>query len=387
MQHYDVAIVGGGLVGASLAHALSGSNLRVILLDQQPAAQLYSPALDNRGLALSYISKQILEKIGVWSQLQDHAYPMQAVHVSMQGKFGFTKITADSLKIPSLGYVISASALGAALMQVPADISVMRPVSITDITPHRTSSRSRTPQASDVAGISCSINGNEQQLTASLLIAADGADSMVRKYVGIDVEQCDYQQTAIVCNVMLNATTTIAYERFTDLGILALLPFGDKRAKCVITVQNSDLDQLHINDDQKFLNILQQNFGFRLGRFKSITERKIFPVQSVQAQALTAPGVILLGNAANTLHPVAAQGFNLGLRDVWDLASLLQTNSLQKTVDLYAARRNTDQQRVREFTETLIAEPQWLQHSGILAAQLLPGIKNMVARRGIGSWI
>ena len=277
MQEFDVAIIGGGLVGASLARALAGTGKSCVVLDQQPAAQLYSAALDNRGLALTYGSAKILMDLRIWPLLVKDAYPVQAVHVSERGSFGFTKLLAEQFKIPALGYVVSASSLGAALCQnleLLPDITVMRPIEISAL-------------AYDASSNSWDIIFPTAKINAKLLVAADGSNSFLRSRLNIPVTTKDYQQTAIVANIQLQkGTPNIAYERFNDLGVLALLPFGQQQVKCVWTIDNAKLDKLSQCSDQEFLAKTQAAFGYRLGKLMHVGQRHMFPVQQLQAARL-----------------------------------------------------------------------------------------------------
>lgn len=400
MQHCDVAIVGGGLVGASLAHALAAANtdLKIILFDKQPASQLYQAELDNRGLALSYISAQLLAQWHIWPKLIAHAYPITTVHVSTKGRFGFTRFTAERLGLPVLGYVVPASALGSALLAgLPPNVTVKRPVLLQDLkyiderwTLITTAEKLSTESVA------------QEKFSAALVVGADGSDSLVRKCAGIENNVFAYYETAIVTNINTEINSSTAFERFTDFGILAMLPFGAKRMKCVLTVptlsspkmrsvyRGSSSRDLIAANDHEFLEIVQDLFGDRLGKLHSVSPRMTFPLQQIQAQNITAPGLILLGNAANTLHPVGAQGFNLALRDVMTLTDLLNNpkinNSDSDIVTKYATRRAQDQKNTRNFTHLLATLPANLKHNCLLASQFLPPLNNMLAKRGLGTW-
>jgi len=390
VQQFDLAIIGGGLIGASMARAMSGAGLRVVVLDQQPADALYAAAQDNRGLALSYTSSKILAGLNCWQQLAAAAAPIKSVHVSEHGVFGFTTLTAAKFNIPELGYVVSASALGQALvagLECLPDISVIRPVNVNSVN-------------YDTAQQIWDLDLDSQiSIQAKLLVAADGSDSFLRHRLNIAITSKNYQQSAIVTNISTTAVIgTQAYERFTDYGVLALLPFGAKMLKCVWTVENSALSDINCIDDAEFLHKVQAAFGFRLGRFLQISKRMVFAIQQLHAQSLYAQGVVLIGNAANTLHPVAAQGFNLGLRDVSILAQILlqaqqaghELNS-QLVLQKYANLRARDHQLTQKHTNGLVAvfasDASLVKYSrrlGILATQFIPWLNERVTAQGLG---
>lgn len=379
VQQVDIAIIGGGLVGASLARALVGSNLKIVVIDSQPADSLYTAGLDNRGLALSYPSSQILAELGVWSQLASQAFAIKTVHVSEQGSFGFTKLQADKFNIPALGYVLSASAIGAALLQNLEQLpntEVIRPVKIEHL----------DYNANDKFW---TIKLSNRQIASKLLIAADGSNSSVRSMLNIPLNIQDFQQSAVVTNINLSTEQLdIAYERFSAHGVFALLPFGKHKVKCVWTLHNSQLEQVKALTDQEFLQVIQTVFGFRLGKFISVEKRIIFPIQHLQANKLYSQNAVLIGNAANTLHPAAAQGFNLGLRDVMVLAKILRED---RDLATYAAKREADHNRTQQATNNLVtlfaSDLPWLKLSrriGIVAAQFVPVLNKRITAEGLG---
>lgn len=381
MSEFDLVIIGGGLVGASLAHALVDSRLKIAMIDQLPAENLYSPALDNRGLALAYNSVQILAKLNIWPKLLSQAYPISMVHVSEQGSFGFTKLTADKFNLPALGYVVSASLLGSALLtDLPDNISIIRPADIIDL---------------NYNGNNWQLNLNTQQLnkqiTAKVLIAADGTNSILHDKLQISVTSKNFQHSAIVCNVYTQqAQNTVAYERFVNEGVLAFLPFGSNKFKCVWTVDNNLVVDLMNLSNSEFLNKLQAAIGFRLGRLLSVDKPIVFPIKQSQAGIIYKNNAVLIGNAANTLHPVAAQGFNLGLRDVIILADLLKKNA-----DLanYTALRYKDHNKTQNNTNKLVeifdsksVLVKSARRCGLLATQFLPVLNKHITAQGMGLW-
>lgn len=392
MQCFDIVVIGGGLVGAAFARAISGSGLKTLILDKLPAHVLYSDALDNRGLALSHTTQKILATLNCWSKLVANAYPIENVHVSEKHSFGFTKIAAANYKLDALGYVLSASNLGRALIEnldALDDITVLRPAEITQM-------------LFDEKLQTWSLTLNGQVINAKLLVAADGANSSLRASQNMQMHTIDYQQTAVVTNIAITAKQlTTAYERFTENGVIALLPFGSQNLKCVWTASNSIADQLSTCSDSDFLSALQEEFGFRLGKFNSVSERKAFSICQTHAENLYSNGIVLIGNAANTLHPVAAQGFNLGIRDAIELARVLSRANQDGTsinsvtlLQQYAQLRQDDHSNTRSFTNSLVdtfASDNKLikiyRRFGILAAHFIKPLNKKIFSRGQGVWI
>ncbi len=387
MQHFDVAIVGGGLVGASLARALNGTGLRIALIDQQPLQNLYSPAMDNRGIALSYTSKKILQDLEVWSAIAPHAYPIQTVHVSEQGSFGFTKLQAKDCNLPVLGYVVSAANLAQALIHelfsVPA-VEIFTPAQINEL---------------DWQDSKWNFALNSNKISATLLVAADGTNSQLRTKLNIPIFQKDFQQSAMVSNLALQFEhANIAYERFTRHGVLALLPFGPKRMKCILSVQNAKLAELSALNDDEFINLLHAMIGRRIGKIKAIDQRLNFPIQHVQAQHLYTESAVIIGNTANTMHPVAAQGFNLGLRDAMQLGKLLADASVKlqpinsdQLLKKYSQLRSADHQRTQKLTNSLVEifTPDYgltkvARRIALTALQFVPSMQSKIIQHGLG---
>lgn len=389
VQQFEVAIIGGGLVGASLARALAKSQIKTVVIDNQPASALYTESLDNRGLALSYLSTQILNKINIWDNLVERAFSIQQVHVSEQGSFGFTKLRADKYGLPALGYVVSASVLGKSLicdLDQAAGISVMRPAKIDSLNLNN-----------ENPGWILSVDN--KQIHADLVVAADGSDSFLRTQQNISINTKDFAQTAIVTNVLSQEQHhNIAYERFTPHGVLALLPFGNKKLKCVWTVDNIYLTELSECSDHEFLQTIQSAIGFRLGKLISVEPRKTFPIRQICAQKITGDSCVLVGNAANTLHPVAAQGFNLGLRDIDCLAQLLSKAKHDNTslnnkeiLHKYATQRSSDHLSTQNYTGKIVdlfgSDTQLVKLTrriGLVASQIVPGLNKRLTAQGLG---
>src|ERR1700689_1365087 len=290
---YDVAIVGGGMVGATLAVALAPLNLRVALIEAIPHNAAAQPSFDERTTALSNGSRRILETIGVWPALDALATPIAKIHVSDQGRFGFARIDASEQGLAAMGYVVPNRALGSVLWPrlSSAGIKVFCPAEVSSVTAN-----------DEVVKIEISEAGAKRAIDAKLIVAADGAQSAVRSAFGVAAEVRDYSQTAVITTVLPQRFhDNVAYERYTPHGALAW-------------------------SDQEFLAEVQRRFGFRLGRFLKVGRRVPYPLFLTQADRTSAPRCVIIGNAAQGLHPVAGMGFNLGLRDAACLAELIAEN-------------------------------------------------------------
>lgn len=354
---FDVVIAGGGLVGGSLAIALGESGLRVALVEAVPAASEEQPSFDARSIALSRGSCRILAQLGVWEHLAAAVWPVRQIHVSEQGCFGTTLIDAAEQGIAELGHVIQAHALGQALWWRIRDsdqLTVFCPARVAATAPPADGSRPLTLTAPD---------GAEQTLHARLLVIADGAQSPLRQAVGIAASKHDYEQVAVICGVQVAPKYAghRAYERFTASGPLALLPGPEGRYTAVLARPASLAPTLLAESDAEYLAGLQGLAGWRLGRLQRVGPRSTYPLALTTAASLSAPRAVVIGNAANSLHPVAGQGFNLGLRDVASLAELLVSAGRAaadpgspELLSKYSAWRRADQRSVVRFTDSLI---------------------------------
>jgi len=354
VAEYDVVICGGGLVGASLAIALGDLPIKVALIEAVPPESAGDSSFDERSIALSRSSKAILTTLGVWPSLDNAAWPIDSIHVSEQGRFGTAVIDAAQQRIDHLGHVIKSRVLGpqlwAALESKPA-VSLFCPARVVKV------------EQAD-SGVHAELDDGST-LKATLLVVADGARSAIREQLGIAAENTSYEQAAIIGNVSVDSRKAgnMAYERFTENGPLAILPGADGVYTFVLTRPADQVEATLALSDEQMLAELQSSFGFRLGRFKRIGQRFSYPLYLTTSNALTAPHAVVIGNAAHGLHPVAGQGFNLGLRDAASLAELIAKQvvnggSLQDGLaglqDEYCEWRKTDQRNVVAFTDGLI---------------------------------
>lgn len=397
-RNYDILIVGGGMVGASLASALSGHGLSLAVLEAHPLAAEGQPSYDDRSVALGYGSKRILETLGLWSALdQAGVCPIETIHVSDRGHLGSTRLQAADEGVEALGYVVENRVLGqvfAERFEQMADVDLISPVRIASLDISRSRVRLLARQGEEVL-----------DLTAGLLVAADGGQSLVRQWQGIETFQRDYGQTAIIANVSCaQPHRNIAYERFTDSGPLALLPLSrrpddaDDRCSLVWTVDHDDVAEMMGWDDTGFLERLQARFGHRLGPITQVGARAAYPLRLMQVREAVRQRLAVIGNAAHQLHPVAGQGFNLGLRDVATLAQVLvdahrQGRDIGEFDSLrdYSRWRRQDTFHTLLFTNTLVEAfssklpPLALvRNLGLLATDTVPLLKHSLARQAMG---
>lgn len=313
-MRYDLIIVGGGLVGAGFAAALKSSGLRIALVD----ARLPSND-DPRLFALNAGSCQFLANLGFWPSLAPYASPIHQVHVSHQGHFGGVRLHHRDINLPELGHVIPArhieTALNEAMLAMP-HVDLYRPACLKTL--HQTESD---------AEVVLETNDGEVKLQSSIVIGADGTASTVRALVNIPVQTVDYEQCAIVTRVALRrAHQQIAYERFYRHGAIAMLPLPEMECASIWSTTKEEAQRLSALPDDIYLSELQKVFGFRLGRLQGVQKRHVFPLQMMRAERTHDRCVLLLGNSAHTLHPIAAQGFNLALYE----AAVLVEGMLEK---------------------------------------------------------
>ncbi|WP_424404966.1 2-octaprenyl-6-methoxyphenyl hydroxylase [Pasteurella sp. PK-2025] len=366
--HYDVVIVGGAMTGVTLALSLShqtDGNMKIAILEKQATYHHQQGGFDARCIALSDGSCQRLAQItlphgnNLWQLAQPLSCPIQKIHVSDKGHSGLTEFHAEEFHLDQLGAVVELNQMGKMLLDALRDypnVDYLSPVEITDI------------QRSE-HNVKISLK-NDRTLITPLLVGADGSQSIVAKSANI-AQICisDYQQTAIITNVLPQQDHQFrAFERFTDEGPIALLPMQDNLMSLVWCVKNPDaLMQL---EDSAFLQALQQRFGWRLGKFLQCGKRFAYPLKLYQAEQHVQHRIALVGNAAQTLHPIAGQGFNLGIRDVVQLSDCLATSYNTQSdlgsyaqLQVYETARQRDQQHIMHLTDGLVS---------IFANQLLP---------------
>lgn len=380
--NHDLIIAGGGPVGAALALALAGRGLALAVFEARPEVGATS---DDRTLAISYGSRLILERLGIWDAIPAPT-PIETIHVSQQGGFGHSLLTAGESGVPALGYVLGYAglqrALGDALSRCPG-VTVVPGASVEQLRMHEDHVEADIRRGTAI-----------EQAQAKLLVVADGGIRLAGQ-AGATIRSRDYGQQAVVAQVRTSAPHGLrAYERFCAGGPVALLPFGDRYA-LIWTAAEDGAAALVAMPDAEFLSALQSHFGDRAGRFVSVSGRARFPLSLRYALDPVVGRIVLLGNSAQALHPIAGQGFNLGLRDAWDLAETISSATAPDpgAVPLlarYRAMRNIDRKAGIALTDSLVRifsndAPglRWLRGGGLALLDTLPRTRRAFVRRMI----
>jgi 2-octaprenyl-6-methoxyphenol hydroxylase len=385
---YDVAIVGGGMVGASLALALQQTPLKVLAIEAHPPESALQPSFDDRTTALGNGARRILEALGAWPQIAAAAGAIRSIHVSDAGRFGFARLEAAEHQLEAFGYTVSNRHIGAALWQAlraGGRIELACPARLLAIDVETGGVRLRI-----AAGA-----GGERTVSAALVVAADGAHSLVRQAAGIPSNDSDYGQVAVVANLRTDRPAAgIAYERFSRSGPMALLPLRTGHYTAVWALEPTAAAAAQACEPARFCEQLQSSFGWRVGRILEVGHRAGYRLELLRALDQTAPRVALIGNAAQALHPVAAQGFNLGLRDAAVLAELIASAAdpgAPAILAQFAARRAADRRGMIAFTDTLVklfgeqrAAAAGVRNLGLLLFDVSAPAKRALARLSFG---
>lgn len=397
----SIIIVGGGMVGLSLALLLAKADLNVTLLETIRYPQLdgddvpYHSSFDARNTALSRRSVQIYHTLGLWQDLAQYSSPILQVHISEQGGFGKARLIAEQENVENFGYVIENAWFGRILLkavQAESRIQLIDDICVKHI-----------QQDEQTVYLTAQKNNTtiEQQFQCSLLIGADGRDSFCRQALGVGVDVHDYEQVAIVTTVQTSkAHQNIGFERFSTDGPLALLPLHQPNRRSVVWTVKKGTEQqwLGAENDAYFLSALQQTYGDRAGKFEKTGQRFCYPLSQVLAHQQAVGRVVLMGNAAHTLHPVAGQGFNLCLRDADVLVRYLrQQVALGKDIGDaqmlkdYEQARLTDQKRVIHFCDSVVkgfshTNPlvKFARNVGLIAFDVVPKVKPTLANYAMG---
>ncbi|WP_449430311.1 2-octaprenyl-6-methoxyphenyl hydroxylase [Pseudomonas putida] len=388
MSRVNLAIIGGGLVGASLALALqAGAKARgwkILLIEPFAPGDSFQPSYDARSSALSFGTRQIYQHLGLWQAISQRAEPIRKIQVSDRGRFGATRLDAVEEGVPALGYVVENAWLGQCLWQ-GLDTEVVSWRCPAHVTAMRAIEGGYRLQLDDDTSLEC-----------DLAVLADGGRSGLREQLGIHVRHTPYEQSALIANITPGeAHCGQAFERFTEAGPMALLPLPDNRCALVWTRQGMDAKRLAEIDERSFLRELQDAFGYRLGALRQVGARHLYPLSLVEAQEQVRPHLVVLGNAAHSLHPIAGQGFNLSLRDVQSLADALLAGPQQPgelaTLQVYHQRQRMDQAMTIGFSDQvtrLFGSNQLLlataRNVGLLGLDLLPPLRSWFARQAMG---
>ena len=392
-RQYDIVVAGGGMIGSSLALALAPLGLKLAVVEAVARTESTQPSFDDRSTALSRSTQKMFQAMGLWPEIVAASTPIRRIHVSERGRFGFSHIDATEQGVEALGYVVINRVLGGVLqkaMHGVGGLDLLCPATITDVDIDREHVKVHVEHD----------NTSSEWLSGRLLVAADGAASSVRSMMGISAQRSEYGQRAMVGNLMPEKPIDHqAYERFTERGPIALLPVADGRAAFVWIVSESDAQALLTLDDVNFVAALQDEFGFRLGRFSRIGRRASYPLALSKASRLIVQRGVVVGNSAHGLHPVAAQGFNLGMRDVAALCDCLADARAGSSFDpgdaavltRYAQWRRGDQARLVGITDGLVrlfgsrrGPARVLRNVGMLGFDVVPGVRSLFACQMMG---
>ena len=388
---YDLLIVGGGLAGNCLALALKNSGLKIAIVEAQERENLQNAALGDRALALAAGTVDALKALNLWQGIEHAATPIKDIHISDKGHFGKARLSAEKEKVEALGYVITARDLEthiATQITTAENVTLYCPARVVGLMADE-----------NAAFISLKYQNESLNLKAKLVVGADGGNSSVRQLLNISQQISDYGQTALVTTITASKPhQNVAYERFTSSGPLALLPMGTHHCAVVWTRKTDEAEMLMQGSEANFITQLQTCFGWRLGELTLSAPRRAFPLSLIQADSMISDRAVIIGNAAHQLHPVAGQGFNLGFRDVVQLAEQLikqhETNNDigdASFLNTYANTRKKDHDRTIGFTNTVVNvfSNEWLalvtaRNIGLTLLDYIPTVKSMLTRQAMG---
>lgn len=387
----DIVVIGGGLVGLSAALALQQPGRHITILESSAIQKKQPSGLNARSIALSYASVQIFRALGLWPEIKSLASPIKTIHISSQGEWGVMRLQASDYALEAMGYVVESQVLDSLLLdriERSKGIFLIRGASFESV------------EFSNYVNLHYRIEDKMQALNARLVLVADGTQSKARSSLGIEHRDINYAQAAIIANVEVSQPKPgVAYERFTKNGPLAMLPLGGRRYACVWTHDPDTSDELVQLGDEQFLTSLQHCFGYRLGFLEKVSPRFCFPLHRTEALGLIKNRCVLLGNAANTLHPVAGQGLNLALRDVASLSQLFRNAHIQsldelsigQLLDDYESSRVVEQRQVARLGDGMVSlfsndlpVLKKLRAGALALLDIVPSLKAEVAMSGMG---
>ena len=392
----DVVIAGGGPVGLMLAIGLTQQGYKVVLAEAYAPTADAPNSFDGRVLALSHGSMCVLQQLGIWTDLVEHVTEIHHVHVSQKGYLGITKLHAEEVEVPALGYSIQSSDLGKVLWQHvnrTTEIEILCPASVIDF-----------EEESDRVVAQLEVDSEEgietYLVNASLIVGADGTNSQVRKVLELPLEEKSYNAFGVIAQIETEFhPENWSYERFTEQGPVALLPMKGHFHKAVLVCPEEEVEQVKSLNDDEFIDLFASKMGERLGAFVSISPRVIYPLKETYVPQMVKGRAVLMGNASHTQHPVAAQGLNLGIRDIEVFLQMLQEATEQASDEMdevlflqaYADARKPDHEKVMGLTDGLI---QIFQHQspivghlrgiGLMAMQSMPSIKRRFSKFAMG---
>ena len=395
IKKYDVVIAGGGMIGIAMALSLSSLDLKIAVVERIKRTSKQQPSFDDRSTALSRSSQNMFEAMGIWEKIKKASTPINKIHVSEKGQFGFSHICSEEQQVEALGYVIINRVLGGVM-----NSELENKENIKIFCPYEVESFSEGKTECNVSLKSNDKKKNKIEITSQLLIAASGANSGLHQLLGINSNVINYQQDAIIGNVMTDIPIeNRAFERFYSEGSIAFLPLENSRSAFIWVLPKKNSEQMMITSDDDFLGLLQKEFGLRLGKFSDLGNRVKYSLKLTKALRLHSKRAVLVGNAANSLHPIAAQGFNLGLRDVATLSDCIyegiineefETN-IGKLLNKYSAWRKPDHEKLTYFTDGLVRlfdskshSMSILRRAGMVGFDIIPGFRRLFVRHTMG---
>jgi 2-octaprenyl-6-methoxyphenol hydroxylase len=391
MQYdYDILIVGGGLAGNCLALALKESGLRIAIIEANTRNHLQSLPVGDRALALSAGTVKMLQALNIWQEIAPSATAIKNIHISDRGHFGKSRLSAKKQGVDALGYVINARDIEnhvAKKVEV-SNIKLIAPARVVGLI-----------SGSESVSVSLKQHDKSINLVAKLLVGADGGQSSVRQLLDITQQVTEYGQTALVTTIKSSLPHhNVAFERFTKSGPLAILPITGDECSVVWTREHEEADELMSGTEDEFIEQLQTCFGYSLGELSLTAPRHAFPLSLIRADKMVLGRAVIIGNAVHQLHPVAGQGFNLGMRDVVQLAEMIMTQQKKEAdigeptfLESYAATRQKDHNQTIGFTNSLIKifSSDWLPLAATRSISLavmdhIPVAKTILAKHAMG---
>ena len=390
----DFVISGGGPVGLMLAIGLAQKDVNVVLVERFPSADNHDntdsiqTSFDGRVLALSHGSSNVLKELGLWQDLSPYTTKIEHVHVSQKGYLGMTKLHADEANVPALGYSIQSSNLGQVLWEKAKqleNINIMCPATLQTFT-----------QNESTVLVELDVEGNPVQIEAKMIVGADGTGSQVRKVLGLEMQEKSYDAFGVIAQIETEFHPEgWSYERFTEDGPVALLPMHGHFHKAVMVCSTEQVEEIKALDDDAFITRFAEKMGERLGRYVSVSPRMAYPLKETYVPQMVLGRAVLMGNASHTQHPVAAQGLNLGIRDIDEFLSglLLEVDGLDNLeyLQAYAESRRLDHEKVMGLTDGLI---QVFEHTspvvghlrgmGLMAMQAVPSLRKRFTSFAMG---
>ena len=385
----DVVIVGGGLVGSSLAYTLSKLPLKIIIVELADPENLEQPSFDSRSTAISKGSQKILSGIGIWEQLEGNIEPIESIHISEKGHFGYSNILSSEEGVSALGYTVENRFLGKVLwdqIKKTKNINFFAPATLLN-----------TNLSKNSVEVLISSNNKENIITSKVIVAADGVNSKVREILNIEFKKDLYFQKAVVANCATELPHSgQAFERFSPGGPLAILPLSNQRVGIVWTLPEKEAEELMKLNKKFFIDRLQDAFGQRLGKITKIGKRFSYPLFRLKTSKIVGNRSVIIGSAAVHLHPIAAQGFNLALRDIASLAEVFSQNlnadiGSKTVLSSYQDWRDSDQSKVSFLTHGLInlfginsKKLGLLRGLSLLTFDIVPGAKKIFSKHMMG---